>query len=390
MTLERTTVPSPQLSRRRLLASAAAGALAACARGALTAEQPPARPTGPLALTRARSAGPDGLTAATVVVDGGRIVAADIDAEIPGDATLLDLTGLTLLPGFIDAHVHVQFADAAAVLAGGVTTVRDLGSPPDARAEERDSALRLLVAGRILTPVGGYPSTSWGADGTAREVDGEADARDAVAEQLADGASVIKVALEEGDGLPLFRLAVLDAVVTAAHDAGVAVTAHVGSPRALDLALDHGVDELAHLPLYDVAPADARRAAQAGLALVPTLAIRGRDPGAAAAVAAFTEAGGRIVYGTDLGNGGTSPGIMRGEVEALLDAGLSPADVLAAATSDAADYLGLPDTGRVEAGQRADLVAVAGDPLSDPAAYDDVRLVLAGGRVVLYRVSPAS
>jgi imidazolonepropionase-like amidohydrolase len=88
-----------------------------------------------------------------------------------------------------------------------------------------------------------------------------------------------------------------------------------------------------------------------------------------------------VVYGSDLGNGGTSPGIMVEEVQAMLETGMRPQAVLDSATADAAAHLGL-DTGRLEPGLVADLVVLGSDPLADPSAYDDVRLVVAGGAVV--------
>jgi imidazolonepropionase-like amidohydrolase len=239
--------------------------------------------------------------------------------------------------------------------------------------------LGVVLAGHILTATGGYPTRSWGGRGESREIDGPDDARAAVAEQLDEGATVIKVALEPAGG-PLPDVDVLAAIVAAAHDADVRVTAHVGDADALAMAIAAGIDELAHLPLYDVTPEDMVRAAGAGMVLCATLAIRGGgDVGAGRAVAAFREAGGTVLYGTDLGNGGTSPGIMATEVRALLDTGMRPVEVLDAATATAADHLGLPDRGRIAVDAVADLVAVAGDPLADPSAYEDVRLVLASG-----------
>jgi imidazolonepropionase-like amidohydrolase len=335
-------------------------------------------PAGALALTGAWVLLGGELEPATVVIEDGRIIAVEAGGGAPDGVRVRDLSGLALLPGFIDTHVHVQFSSAEEILAGGVTTVRDLGSPRAVREATAATPLGVVLAGHILTATGGYPTRSWGGRGESREISGAQDARAAVTEQLEEGATVIKVALEPAGG-PLPDPDVLAAIVAAAHDADVRVTAHVGAPEALELALAASVDELAHLPLYDVTPEEMVRAAGAGMALCATLAIRGPDPEAGRAVAAFREAGGTVLYGTDLGNGGTSPGIMVAEVRALLDAGLSPVEVVAAATSVAADHLGLPDRGRIAVDAVADLVAFDGDPLADPAAYESVRLVLVGG-----------
>lgn len=370
-----------QLSRRDLLRASAVAALAAACGGVsprdragdVTATPRP----GPVAYRGAQVYRNGAFAPATVVVDGDRI--REVTEGETNGPQVHDADGLWLIPGFIDAHVHLQFAPASSILAGGVTTVRDLGSPPGVADDAgRDSLLRVRTAGRILTPVGGYPSQSWGADGTSRQVEDAADAMTAVEEQLAAEAAVIKIALEPFAG-PLFEADVLATLVDTAHEAGVKVTAHVGSAEALALAIEHAVDELAHLPLYDVQPEDMVEAAEAGMVLVPTLEIRGRDDAALRAVGAFVSAGGTVVYGTDLGNTGTAPGIEQTELRAMLDVGMSPAAVLDAATSVAADHLDLPSVGRIRAGAVADLVGLRSDPLADVAAYDQVGLVVAGG-----------
>lgn len=374
----------------RVTASALALTAAGCGVGPSRRERADVgaeAPEGALALVGGRVVRDGVPQPAVVVVADGRIDSVTEGSAAPSGMRSLDVTGLTVLPGFIDTHVHVQFSSAEEILAGGVTTIRDLGSPREEREAAAATALGVVFAGHILTAAGGYPTRSWGGRGETREVTDAEDARAAVAEQLGEGATVIKVALEPAGGGPLLDADVLAALVGAAHDDDVRVTAHVGSAEALALAIGADVDELAHLPLYDVSPAEMGRAAEAGMALCATLAIRGRDPGAARAVAAFREAGGAVLYGTDLGNDGTRPGIMDEEVRALLAAGLSPTEVLEAATSVAADHLDLPDRGRLEPAAVADLVAVAGDPLADPSAYRQIRLVLASGIPVRDEIS---
>lgn len=320
----------------------------------------------------------------TVVIADGRIVDL-LDPGAAADAPHLDVGGLTLVPGVVDAHVHLAFADPADVLAGGVTTVRDLGGPPSARRAGVAAGLRVLAAGRVLTAVGGYPAESWAARGpgagAAREVRDVDDAAAAVAELLAAAADVVKVALESSGGRPLLAPDVLAAVVGAARAAGLPVTAHVGGAAALDRALEAGVDELAHLPLHRVSPSEMGAVAAAGVVVVPTLAVHPHPELAQPAFAAFLAAGGTAVWGTDLGNGGTAPGVPAAEVRAWLAAGVSPAGVLHAATAGAADHLGLGAVGRLERGAVADVVGLDGDPLEDPTAWSRVCLVVAAGEV---------
>lgn len=383
----------PPLSRRRLLAAGAtagaAGLLGACSGGLNPFSQDDPDAVGladlegrdvmdldALGLAGLRLPGADDPVAITI--RGRRI--ASVDEGVADGVATLDLDGGYVVPGFTDAHVHLQLADPADVLAGGVTTVRDLGGPPTAAQAERGGDLRVLIAGRILTAVGGYPTTTWGADGTAREVASPEDAATAVDEQVAAGAVIIKVALEPAGGLPVLDQPTLEAIVTRAAELGLRTTAHVSGAELLERAVAAGVRELAHLPT-DVGPSDLARAAEASVVVVPTLAVRAGDPAAIEGLRAFREAGGEVLYGTDLGNGGTSPGIMVDEVRAMQEAGMTPAEVLASATADAAFYLGL-DAGVIEPARVADLVVLGGDPFADPAAYDDIRLVVANGAVV--------
>jgi imidazolonepropionase-like amidohydrolase len=201
-----------------------------------------------------------------------------------------------------------------------------------------------------------------------------------VAELAADGAAVVKVALDDRRG-PTLPEPVLAAVVAAAGAHGLGVTAHVGTAREAEKALAAGVGELAHWPL------DRRTLSQgliarlaAAVTVVPTLHIQ---PSAARrqGVRRFVALGGRVLYGTDLGNQGPPPAVDLEELRLLVAAGLPPAAALAAATSRAAAHLGLADAGRVAPGARADLLLVAGDPLTDLDALSRVRLVTRDGVV---------
>ena len=326
----------------------------------------------------------------TVVVAGGVIERVGPAGEVapPAGAVVVDGSGATLLPGFVDAHVHLGFYPPAEVLAGGVTTVRDLGWPPDrlaALAEEAaapgSASPRLLAAGQIVTVAGGYPTRApWAPPGTARPVDGPAGAVRAVAELAAAGAAVIKVALDDRVG-PTLPAAVLAVLVAAAAERGLGVTAHVGTAAEAAKALAAGVGELAHWP-FDPRPLPDPLvdALAESVVAVPTLHI---DPSPArrAGVRRFVARGGRVVYGTDLGNQGPPPGVDVEELTLLVEAGLDPGRALAAATSLAAAHLGLTDTGRIVPGARADLLLVEGDPLDDLAALERVLLVTRDGRV---------
>jgi imidazolonepropionase-like amidohydrolase len=267
-------------------------------------------------------------------------------ADAPGPGPLRRLPG-TLLPGLCDAHVHSALVDLGTVRAGGIAAVWDLGGVPDVVTALRDRAARpgsglprMTVAGPFLTAPGGYPSDRpWAPAGSWREVRSAADAADAVAECRAAGAELIKVTAHTGG--PTLSRAELTAVVEAAHTAGTPVVVHAEGRGTVEAAVDAGVDVLAHTPWTQRLDDGALRAA-AGLRMcwISTLDIHGwgrPSPELGTAVdnlRRFLGYGGRIRYGTDLGNGPLVPGVNPREIRALQQAGLTPEDVLAAMTAD--------------------------------------------------------
>ncbi|MEA2509410.1 MAG: hypothetical protein QOG21_1492 [Actinomycetota bacterium] len=333
---------------------------------------------------------------ATIVVTKGTIteIGAPGAVEVPAGTEILDAAGMTLLPGFIDAHVHIAFFSPHSVVAGGVTCVRDLGWLPDeifelARASQSPSfdGPAVLAAGAMLTAPGGYPSrAAWAPQGTAAEV-GNPSAAKAVVESMATrGAAIIKVALNAPVGPTLDR-PTLGAIVDAAHASGLRVTAHIYGVDELEKALDLGVDELAHMVMgtEPIPPTTIERMAQQqGMTVVPTLAIRTGAELAAAVrnVRSFVAAGGRVVYGTDLGNAGPHPGIDAGEISHMASAGMSPHSIIASATTGAAEWLQLESTGVLEPGRDADIIVVRDDPLHDLACLSDPKMVFRKGRRV--------
>jgi imidazolonepropionase-like amidohydrolase len=333
---------------------------------------------------------------AIVVLEGGRICAAGRppQVEAPPEAGVVRARGLTLLPGFIDAHVHIAFAEPYEVVSNGVTTARDLGWPPEHiwplvhRSHARDFDGPLVVAaGQMLTAAGGYPTRArWAPPGTGRVVRDAGDASVAVDEQANNGAVIIKVALNAHAG-PTLDLDTVEAIVTAAHGRDLQVTGHVTGLTELRKALEAGLDELAHVLMSrEAIPDDViGRMVEQNMTVVPTLSIRyGEDQEVAIDnLRRFVVAGGRVIYGTDLGNEGPRPGIDRRETDAMGRAGMSNHNIIASATVDAARYLSLEKTGELSEGMRADVIAVRGDPLADRHALTDVRMVWRDGRRVL-------
>lgn len=323
----------------------------------------------------------------SVVVEGGHIVAVgEVPARIPGYEPVPG-AGRTLLPGFIDCHVHLGLVRPGRVLAGGVTTARDLGWPArkifrlaGELAVNPLAGPGLLAAGPMVTARGGYPARAgWAPRGSAEEVGSAAQAAAAVLELARRGAAVIKVAQEPRLG-PTLPIDVLRAIVGAAHGRGLSVTSHCGGLAQLDLALEAGVDELAHgLWSNEEIPAEVvERMVSAGMVVIPTLHI---DPSESriANLRRFLEAGGRVAFGTDMGNAGPPPGIDSTELALMIRAGMSPAEALAAGTSGAARHLGLAGVGRIAEGAVADLVLVEGDPLTELEALSRPVMVLRRG-----------
>jgi imidazolonepropionase-like amidohydrolase len=327
--------------------------------------------------------GPGGfLEDAQIVCEGGAITYAGAATGVDAADREIVVDGF-VMPAVADRHVHIELSDPAAVLARGVTAVRDLAWPVErifslADASELPSFDGPLIkaAGPMLTGPGGYPTQdSWAPPGTGREIKGTDDAAAAVQELARLGAAAIKVALNTDAG-PTPTDGELSAICDAAHAADLPVTAHAQGKGQVERALGAGVDELAHTPWTRLSDQVIGSAA-AQMRIVSTLDISsfGRDtPEIRTALdnlRRFHVAGGTIVYGTDLGNGSIPPGIHTREALLMVEAGLEPEEVLEAMIRAPL----APDT-------PADLIALRRSPLEDLRALDDVTLVIRAGRVV--------
>ncbi|MFC7620156.1 amidohydrolase family protein [Microlunatus sp. GCM10028923] len=386
------------------------------------------------------------------IFDGTRVVGADsvliTDGRIdrlghalaaPAGTPVADGAGGTLLPGLIDAHTHVTAAsDLATALIFGVTTELDLFCTPELLADlrnavrDRDDHADLRSAGVGATAPGGHPSqlVQWGIYPEFPTLAGLDQVESFVADRVAEGSDYLKIILEDGSTFgiasPHLSPEVVRALVEAAHAAGLRTVAHVSTRADADLAIEAGVDGLAHLFVDQPPAADfADRAAAAGIFVTPTLSVyevytgvrrelgyldhpslapylddRARssiipDPEhdytmtppagvshrhAFAATAALHQAGVPILAGTDAATGRSVHGFtLHGELAALVDAGLSPAAALTAATAAPADAYELTDRGRIEPGRRADLLLVEGDPTLDITATREISAVWKGG-----------
>jgi imidazolonepropionase-like amidohydrolase len=330
-----------------------------------------------------------------IVVRESRIVKIQPPAAVgttPTGARILDLDGRTILPGLIDAHVHLALAgdpaaNALATLRAGFTTVVDLGSAGGAGLRLRDQIARGVTPGPSVIAAG-----SWiGAKGGVCEfggatVSGAEEARGRAQADLEAGADLLKVCVT---GWPAAAVAApdsvelgpapMDAVLKVARAARRPVYAHaIGRAGAL-LAAEEGARALAHTPIVDSATAVRLKAT--GVAVISTLATLTRGPQAEELLRSFRllrSAGVPIVLGTDAGV--LTHGRNADEILALVAAGLSPAEAIRAATVEAAALLGRKDLGEIAVGSAADFVVVAGDPLADPGLLGRPALVLKAGR----------
>jgi imidazolonepropionase-like amidohydrolase len=361
---------------------------------------------------------------AAVLVEDGRIASVGPVADLPAGAEITDLGDATLLPGLIDAHVHLVWsasaephglveresraltvlrcaANAALHLRAGVTTVRDVGatgglSVDVARAVELGifAGPRTIAAGRAIAMTGGH---GWF---LGREADGPDAVRHAVRGEMKAGAACVKLMASGGvyghaeePGSPQLSVEEMRAGVTEAHKAGRKVAAHAYSVAAITNALDAGVDSIEHGSFLDRETAGRMR--DGGVYLVPTMSVyaamseKGPELGVPEYVTRKTaevldasrealrlalEVGTPVAAGTDC---------VRMSGRPAVGAGATPQQALRFGTSAAARLLGLGgELGSLEPGKRADLLAVTGDPLRDIRALEGVLLVLRDGAAV--------
>jgi len=337
-----------------------------------------------------------------LLVAGARITgvvpAAEFDARTA--SRVIDAGDMTIVPGLVDVHVHLGIggpvrANALADLRAGFTTVADQGALTLRLLALKDSINAGQIEGPRVLAAGIWIGSKGGVcEFTGIGIAGGADAFvDRVRQNIAAGANLTKVCLSSWPAASYaapdsveIPSSVLRAIVEASHAARRPVTAHAISRGAARAALDAGVDGLVHAAYIDSTLAAAMRVR--GMWMSPTIAsLTAGDTSVVsrtliAAVRTAHAAGLTMVFGTD---GGVLPhgqGVQ--EMEALVAAGLSPLEVIQAATINAAKALAIGDSvGRLDAGMSADFVAIRGDPLRDIAALRNVGLVVSRGRVAV-------
>jgi imidazolonepropionase-like amidohydrolase len=334
-----------------------------------------------------------------VVIEAGVIEGRGSGAD---GAQVIDGAGGVLLPGLIDAHVHLHDRRTLEQLAGfGVTTALDMACAPPERVDSLRGAAGLTDIRSAGTPAiaPGSLHARIPVTGQRGLISGADQAGQFVADRMAEGSDYIKIVVSNPE--PSHDQATLDALVAAAHEHGKLTVAHAASAAATEMAQRAGVDVLTHVPLHQALDeAAAARAVADGRIAIPTLAMmegivaQSAPPGARydaarASVTVLYQAGVPILAGTDANAAeGVPAAISHGsslhhELELLVDAGLSTLDALRAATDLPARYFGLTDRGVIGPGRRADLLLIDGDPLQDIKATQSIRRIWCGGAEVV-------
>lgn len=376
---------------------------------------------------------------AAVLVEGERIVAAGPASAIsPGEeVTTIDLSARTLLPGLIDAHLHLDgwrslnridwvliddglralraAADARTMLASGYTCVRDAGSMAaialkQAIEEGELEGPRLWVSGKGIYQTGGQGDRAhlpidWVLQ---REscllVDGPSECRRAVREVIRAGADFIKIGTSGGhlSAEPHLSLEEIQTLCDEAHRVGKRVAAHALGEEGIRNAILGGVDSIEHGAW--LTPELATMMVERDIWLVPTLSTFNRRlqyarahetlkqvtlveqgwEGAVQCLRVALKAGVRIAAGSDWGGQPIFPvSELANELELMVELGMHPADAIIAATHNGAAIMGLEaNLGTLEEGKLADIIAVRGDPLTDVRCLRQVDFVMKSGRLI--------
>jgi imidazolonepropionase-like amidohydrolase len=378
---------------------------------------------------------------AAVVIEGNRIKDAGAGVKYPPAATAVDLKGMTVMPGLIDAHVHCggiidlkpdwpafvgreESRDYAEVressIAAGVTSTRSVGDcfpdivqVRDEIAAGRLNGPRIFTTGPLFTAPGGHPaSTIMGEcrpeirESATRCLDDPQQAREEVKKLADGGVDYIKAILaslnifDYPNTFPMLSRAVLEALTDEAHRHGLRVVVHAEDPATAMEAAEAGADSIEHIlttPAGPEMPDDlVRLLLERGTYVVPTLSIIAVSDGVLRGVPRRLEdlkkgvkklydAGVNISAGTDAGGPDCRWGeVLHMEMELMQSAGMSAMDVIVAATRNNAENLGHADElGTIEKGKLADVIVVEGDPLKNMADSRNVRLVVKDGSIML-------
>ena len=386
-----------------------------------------------------------------IIIDGNRIKNVGLATAYPDNTNVVDLRGLTVMPGLIDCHLHlggltrdqpgkavgkVSLKDMASffldysrnyahrrwlAIENGVTTIRSAGDHYPHIIKLRDkiaagklSGPRIFAPGPTITAPGGHPAGTiykgnrYIIKNATRQIAEVSSAREEVRRLVEGGVDCIKAIYSDINPMdithkvPRLSLDVLEVLADEAHQYNLRLMVHTGSPKETMDAIKAGADSIEHgiLPGADSTEFEddlVKMMLDRGTYFVPTLAIAWAYKEAYPAVFSdlkravkiLHSAGVNMAAGTDSG----TPGVVIGkglhkELELMVEAGISPMEAIMAGTRNAADNLGKTnELGTIEPGKLADIIAVSGDPLKDIRDTREIKLVIKDGKILVNKIN---
>jgi imidazolonepropionase-like amidohydrolase len=386
-----------------------------------------------------------------IIIDGNRIKNVGLVTSYPDNTNVVDLPGLTVMPGLIDCHLHlggltvdqpgkaigkISLKDMASfffdysrnyayrrrlAIENGVTTIRSAGDHYPHIIRLRDkiasgnlSGPRIFAPGPIITAPGGHPAGTiykgnrYIVENAVRQI---ADVNTAIGEVrklVEGGVDCIKAIysdinpLDTSQKVPKLSLDVLEALADETHRHNLRLMVHTGTPQESMDAVKAGADSIEHgiLPganSFDFSDDLIKMMLDKGTYFVPTLSIAWANKdtypdvftGLKRTFKKLHGAGVNIAAGTDSG----TPGVVIGkglhkELELMVEAGISPMEAIVAGTRNAADNLGKAnELGTIESGKLADVIAVLGDPLKDIRNTREIKLVIRDGEILVNKIN---
>jgi len=406
-----------------------------------------------LTLTNGRlidGTGRDPIEKISITIDGDRIKRIEAGSSCPDKTNVIDLRGLTVMPGLIDCHLHlggltvdharkvigqVSFKDMASffwdysrnyahrrrlAIENGVTTIRSAGDHYPHIIRLRDKIVagklfgpRIFAPGPTITAPGGHPAGTiykgnhYIIENAVRQIADVNIAREEVRRLVEGRVDCIKAIYSDIDPMdithkvPRLSVNVLEAIANEAHQYNLSLMVHTGSPQETMDAVKAGADSIEHgiLPGADSFEFNddlVKMMLDRGTYFVPTLAIAWAYKDIYPDVFSCLKktfkklhnAGVKIAAGTDSG----TPGVVIGkglhkELELMVEAGISPMEAIVAGTRNAANNLGRTgELGIIASGNLADIIAVSGDPLRDIRHTRAIKLVIKDGKILVNRI----
>jgi imidazolonepropionase-like amidohydrolase len=329
-----------------------------------------------------------------IVIESGHIkyIGNNFKLTIPDNARLVDLSGKSITPGFINAHVHYGY-DASNLKEwanSGVTTVRDLSNLHLSTSESfslRDKLLndnenaRLVAAGPMISAIGGYGNYY------------VSSTEDAQQKKL----NIIKIAIEDnlqGRRWNMLSMDEIRIIVQTAHENNLPVSAHISQAKQLEIAIASGVNDVAHMIVDELSYDNITKMIDKNIFWVPTLELWNGvseihtlnwDKVAIDNLGRFVSAGGKVALGTDY-NGYINEfdlGMPVKEIKLMQEAGMTNMDIIMAGTKHASIVCNLEsEIGTVEEGKIADLLILNNNPLDNIDALTDVFMVIHNGSII--------